>query len=486
MSYVGDFSLGSTFDVKFTTVNTSGVPTTLAGTPVISAYPDNSLTELTAGITLSVDFDGRTGMHNIRVVATSGNGYAAGSNYSLVITTGTVGGNSVVGYVVGEFSIEARSAVRPTTAGRTLAIESDGMAHADVKEWLGVAPDVLSSGKVPADIKLWLAVAPDALSSGKVPADLKLWLAAAPAALTANGYVQAMLLRWLTDNAAGTPGALIGNRVDSHFGALGGVVQSATDLKDFADDGYDPATNKVQGVVLVDTTTTVTGGATAAALADVQTDTDNIQSRLPAALTAAGNLKADVEEWLAGIIPAPNVTGVPKVDLVDIDGAATNGNNATLKLKQLNIYNNSATAVEIISEVAEAVYIESEAGKGVFVLGTTGGIVGQGTNSPGIAGRSLGAFPDAGIFAEGLQGLFVIGTNDGILATGGTGKSISALQDIAVSDGSLTLTAIANKVWATVWEAALTAGTTRRLVWSAPMALQTKTGIFLPSAIWLT
>lgn len=40
---------------------------------------------------------------------------------------------------------------------------------------------------------------------------------------------------------------------------LGGAAQSATDLKDFADDGYDPATNKVQGVVLVDTITTYTG-----------------------------------------------------------------------------------------------------------------------------------------------------------------------------------------------------------------------------------
>lgn len=39
---------------------------------------------------------------------------------------------------------------------------------------------------------------------------------------------------------------------------IGGVAQSATDLKDFADAGYDPATNKVQGVVLVDTTTTNT------------------------------------------------------------------------------------------------------------------------------------------------------------------------------------------------------------------------------------
>lgn len=42
-------------------------------------------------------------------------------------------------------------------------------------------------------------------------------------------------------------------------GALGGVAQSLTDLKDFADDGYDPSTNKVQGVVLVDTLTTYTG-----------------------------------------------------------------------------------------------------------------------------------------------------------------------------------------------------------------------------------
>lgn len=39
---------------------------------------------------------------------------------------------------------------------------------------------------------------------------------------------------------------------------IGGTTQSATDLKDFADAGYDPATNKVQGVVLTDTCTTLT------------------------------------------------------------------------------------------------------------------------------------------------------------------------------------------------------------------------------------
>lgn len=39
---------------------------------------------------------------------------------------------------------------------------------------------------------------------------------------------------------------------------IAGDAQSVTDLKDFADAGYDPATNKVQGVVLTDTTTTNT------------------------------------------------------------------------------------------------------------------------------------------------------------------------------------------------------------------------------------
>lgn len=96
---------------------------------------------------------------------------------------------------------------------------------------------------------------------------------------------------------------------------IGGAAQSATDLKDFADDGYDPAANKVQGVVLVDTTTTNSDmrGTDSAALASVctearlaeldaanlptttdaiETDTQNIQNRIPDALVS-GNLKSD-------------------------------------------------------------------------------------------------------------------------------------------------------------------------------------------------
>jgi hypothetical protein len=56
--------------------------------------------------------------------------------------------------------------------------------------------------------------------------------------------------------------------VSANITQLGGVTQSLTDLKDFADDGYDPSTNKVQGVVLVDSLTAVaTGGITAGSIA---------------------------------------------------------------------------------------------------------------------------------------------------------------------------------------------------------------------------
>lgn len=77
---------------------------------------------------------------------------------------------------------------------------------------------------------------------------------------------------------------------------IGGVAQSATDLKDFADDGYDPATNKVQGLVLADAVTTVNGLAanviTAAATAsDFGTEmAAAVWDRLTSALTTVSSI----------------------------------------------------------------------------------------------------------------------------------------------------------------------------------------------------
>lgn len=192
MKYLGDFRLGDTFDTKFTTTAAAtGAPTTLAGTPVISAYVGNSITQITAGITLTVDFDTVPGLHNVRVVATSGNGYATASNYQLVITTGTVGGTSAVGYVIAEFSIEARSALMPTTAARTLDVSATGEAGLD---WANVggattavsltnttvatvttattATSVTTVNGLAAGVITAASIAADAITDAKVAADV--------------------------------------------------------------------------------------------------------------------------------------------------------------------------------------------------------------------------------------------------------------------------------------------------------------------------
>ena len=106
-----DRTLGDTFYVLFTTrAFSTGQPATLAGVPVISAYEDGSITQITAGITLGVDHDGVTGLNLITMVSSGANGYSTAKDYNLVITTGTVDSVSVVGEVVGEFSLSLSAA----------------------------------------------------------------------------------------------------------------------------------------------------------------------------------------------------------------------------------------------------------------------------------------------------------------------------------------------------------------------------------------
>lgn len=91
-----------------------------------------------------------------------------------------------------------------------------------------------------------------------------------------------------SQNPTGFVGSFILDPIIANVKELVDSTQSATDLKDFADDGYDPSTNKVQGVVLVDTTTANTdmAGTDDAALASDYTTAragylDNINGHTP-------------------------------------------------------------------------------------------------------------------------------------------------------------------------------------------------------------
>ena len=97
----------------FTSKDSSDVPATLTG-GVVSVYKsDDTATEKTSAeayIALSLDFDGITGLNNIKIDLSADAFFVAGNDYKVVITTGTVGGASRVGTVVAHFSIENRVA----------------------------------------------------------------------------------------------------------------------------------------------------------------------------------------------------------------------------------------------------------------------------------------------------------------------------------------------------------------------------------------
>lgn len=133
MTYLGDFNPGDVVEFKFTTVApTTGKPAALGCTPTLVVYKDNNPTPETWGITLSASCNSVVGL-NHGSIDTSGCGlfYSSGSSFQVVMATGSVCDISIVGYTVKEFSLQHRSPLRPTVAGRTLDVTAAGGASPD-------------------------------------------------------------------------------------------------------------------------------------------------------------------------------------------------------------------------------------------------------------------------------------------------------------------------------------------------------------------
>jgi len=117
--------------------------------------------------------------------------------------------------------------------------------------------------------------------------------------------------------------------------AMRGVEQSATDLTDFADAGYDPATNKVQGVVLTDTMTTYTGntpqtGDSYAVVTNVTYGNSAIETLVDGVETALATAQADLN-ILTGADGVTLATAQPSITFQPITITAGDAiNNITL------------------------------------------------------------------------------------------------------------------------------------------------------------
>ena len=129
-----DITLGVTFYHDFTTrAFATGIPTLLDGSPVLKVLEENNATPITAGVSVSVSRASVVGLNEATIVATGGNGYENGKSYSIYISTGTVDSVSVVGEVVGSFT------VGQSAAAVDLANGTDGLGAIKAETALIVA-----------------------------------------------------------------------------------------------------------------------------------------------------------------------------------------------------------------------------------------------------------------------------------------------------------------------------------------------------------
>lgn len=131
-TYLGDFPLNGIVYFGWNSNDQLGASVTRATNGTVSVYKDDGTTQTTTGVTDTEDFDGLTGVHWVKVdTSADGTFYATGHDFAIVLSGAVIDGRTV-NAVLAFFSINNRTALRPTTAGRTLDVDSDGQADANV------------------------------------------------------------------------------------------------------------------------------------------------------------------------------------------------------------------------------------------------------------------------------------------------------------------------------------------------------------------
>ena len=301
---------GSTIRIPFSSFDKddgSSITMTNYAAADILVYKDGSTTERasTAGFTATTDFDTKTGKH-LAIIDLADNTtagfFAAGSEYLVAIDAVTVDAVTTGGWIA-RFMIGYRSATLNTTIA-TLASQTSFTLTA------GPAEDDALNGRWVQFHDVASAVqTAHGLILDYTGATKTVTLAAAPTfTIAASDNVSVMDLaplqpatigRALVVDAAGLADA---NTVK--LGPTGsGTAQTARDIGTSVLLSSGTGTGQVKlsggyvapnwGDVGNQTTAVALTGTTIKTATDVETDTQDIQSRIPAALTAGGNIKAD-------------------------------------------------------------------------------------------------------------------------------------------------------------------------------------------------
>jgi hypothetical protein len=264
---------GRTLYIPFESfAGSTGAPVTITGLAVsdIRIYKDGSTTERasTSGYTLldtdGIDFDGITGIHgfsiNLADDATA-DFFKAGSQYWVIISAITVDGVATMSFIAATFRIGYHDSLIDTfiatLAGQTLFTLSSGPAEDDaIKGYEVIIHDKASA------VQLARGIVQAYTGSTKT---VLLTSAAPTFTIAAGDNISVMGPSPLQPTE-------VGRTVDVTTGGEVGI--------DWANVGSPTTTRNLSGTTVKTAT-------------DVETDTQDLQARIPAALTAGGNMKAD-------------------------------------------------------------------------------------------------------------------------------------------------------------------------------------------------
>lgn len=277
--YLGDYTEDATIDFKWSSNDGSGASITRTTDGTISVYSGNSITQSVAGITDTEDFDSLTGIHHVRIDTSADAFYAVGNDYMVVLSAATIDGETV-NAVLAHFSIENR------------------FNEVDVASWLGTAVTLSATTTLPeVDVA---SISDDAGAANNAELDYD-----------GAGYAKANSTIGTTTVNTDMRGTESAALAADYTSARAGYLDNINGHTAQTGDNYARLGGPVAASISAD-------------IANVQADTDDIQTRLPAVLVTgtadsgstttmvdAARTEADTDYWVGDLVrfTSGNISG---------------------------------------------------------------------------------------------------------------------------------------------------------------------------------
>lgn len=449
-----DVSAGGEAGLDWANIGSPTTSVNLSGTTISTSQVVASVTGAVGSVTGAVgSVTGNVGGNVVGSVASvSGNvgGNVTGSVGSVV---GSVGGNVTgsVGSVTAAVTLNAKDTlvVRNNTAqaGAAGSITLDASASATTDFYVGQKVKLDSgtgagqtriitayngTSKVATLDRNWITN-PDATSVFTVYSaeDAKLNSSLETVAASVTGAVGSV-----TGNVGGSVGSVTGNVGGNVTGSIGSVSAGGITASSIASSAITAAkfaTDAIDSNALAATAVTEiqSGLATSSAVSAIQADTDDIQSRLPAALVG-GRMDASVGAYQTGLTPLQPTVAGRTLDVTTTGEAGIDWANIGSPTTSVNLSGTTISTSQTITSVSGSV--GSVTGAVGSVTGAVGSVTGNvGGNVTGSVGSVVG---NVGGSVGSVTAAITLSAKDSFVVRNGTAQAGAA--------GSITLDASAS------------------------------------------